>query len=290
MKIFYTVKELENHIAHSGHFPKGFVPTMGALHRGHISLVEAAMKECPLTVVSIFVNPSQFNDKKDLENYPRMPQKDIELLSGSLREADFLFMPSEEEIYPAGLPEPVFDFGNLDKVMEGIHRPGHFTGVARVVNRLFDIVRPDIAYFGQKDFQQYTIIKELARQRWPGIKIKACPIVRESDGLAMSSRNILLSPEIRQRAGIIYRTLSEASAMTDSIEISEIRKFVEDTINRTPGFRLEYFEITDDTSLIPVETRYAMEPDKEYYACIAVWAGSIRLIDNIEFRCSLSKG
>ncbi len=290
MKIYYTVNEIQEFINKKRTSPLGLVPTMGALHKGHISLIEASLKECPVTVVSIFVNPTQFNDRHDLESYPRMPDKDISILSGILREDDMVFLPSEKEIYPGNEREVVFEFGNLDKVMEGVHRPGHFKGVVQVVSRLFEIVNPDFAFFGQKDFQQLTIVKELVRQQGMNIKIISCPVIREADGLAMSSRNLLLEPSIRGKAGIIYKTLSEAASMIATHEISEIKDYINKCINNTNSFELEYFEIADDAELKLVENRSQMEPGKRYYGCIAVRAGKIRLIDNIEFNCPVSKG
>ncbi len=290
MKVFSTVKALQEHLGNLKCSPVGFVPTMGALHPGHISLVKRAVSECPAAVVSIFVNPTQFNDKNDLERYPRTPEKDLEMLGEILRENDAVFMPGVEEIYPGNITSGEWDFGNLEKVMEGIFRPGHFKGVAQVVNRLFNIVNPDIAYFGQKDFQQLAIIKDLVRQTGRNITIIPCPVVREPDGLAMSSRNLLLSPELRKNAGIIYATISRASSMLNTSDIPAIKDYVSNSINTTPGFRLEYFEIVDDTLLMPVNEKKDMQPGKKYFGCIAVWAGNVRLIDNTEFSCSVSKG
>ncbi|MFN8240070.1 MAG: pantoate--beta-alanine ligase [Bacteroidales bacterium] len=259
----------------------GFVPTMGALHEGHLSLALRAVNECRRVVVSIFVNPTQFNDKDDLKNYPRTIPGDLKLLGTVLRADDLVFIPSVKEIYPSE-DKRIFSFGTLDKVMEGAHRPGHFNGVAQVVSRLFDIVSPGIAYFGQKDFQQLTIIKDLVRQHGYDIKIIACPIIREPDGLAMSSRNRLLEPEIRKNAPVIFKTISEAASIVNSTEINQVKEFVTGKVNSINGYSLEYFEIVDDVSLIPVNTRKDMLPGKKYYGCIAVKAGKIRLIDNIE--------
>jgi pantoate--beta-alanine ligase len=281
MKVASTIKELRKHIRDLNLSPLGFVPTMGALHEGHISLVETAIKKCPLVVVSIFVNPTQFNDKNDLKNYPRDLKKDLGLLKNILRENDIVFTPSVEEIYPEE-DKRVFNFGNLDLVMEAKHRPGHFNGVGQVVSRLFEIVKPDIAIFGQKDFQQLAVIKELVRQTGVNVKIIAHPIIREKDGLAMSSRNMLLEPEIRKNAAVIFKTLSAAAEMISGNDISEIKAFVEKQINNVPGFQVEYFDIADDTELNPVTSRKEMKKDKRYYGCIAVKAGKIRLIDNIE--------
>jgi pantoate--beta-alanine ligase len=283
MKVFNTVKEIREHYKKCVLRSPGFVPTMGALHEGHISLVEAAVSSCRMIAVSIFVNPTQFNDPEDLKKYPRTVGADLDMLSLVLRENDFVFTPSVEEIYP----EPdtrIFDFGRLDKVMEGVHRPGHFNGVAQVVSRFFDIIRPSSAFFGQKDFQQLTIIREMARRSFPNTEIVSCPIVREKDGLAMSSRNKRLLPEHRERAGEIYKTLLAAAAMAPDTEPDGIMEFVADRINMIPGFNLEYFEIVEENTLTPIRSKNEMTPDKSFYGCIALFAGEVRLIDNVEFR------
>jgi pantoate--beta-alanine ligase len=281
MKVVSTVIELQNHLERIQLSPVGFVPTMGALHEGHISLVENAVRQCPVVVVSIFVNPAQFNDKNDLKNYPRTPESDQELLMRVLRENDLVFTPGVKDIYP-NEDKTEFHFGNLDNVMEALHRPGHFNGVAQVVSRLFEIVKPDIAFFGQKDFQQLAVIKALVKQTGNKVKIIGNPIIRENDGLAMSSRNTLLDREIRKNANIIYKTISAISSMIINSDIPEIKSFVGDTINNVEGFKVEYFEIVDDTELIPLVTKDEMNRDKRYFGCIAVQAGKIRLIDNIE--------
>lgn len=283
MKVLTTVKEVREHYRINVLRHPGFVPTMGALHQGHISLVDKAVENCRMVAVSIFVNPTQFNDPNDLKKYPRTLEADLQLLSGHLRENDFVFTPSVEEIYPEQDTRR-FDFGNLETVMEGVHRPGHFNGVAQVVSRLFDIIRPSHAFFGQKDFQQLTIIRELARREYPKTEIIGCPIVREKDGLAMSSRNRRLLTQHRERAGEIFRTLVAAAAMISDYEITDIKEFVSDRINMIPDFRLEYFEIVEEGTLIPVRSGIEMSPEKNYYGCIALWAGEIRLIDNIEVR------
>ena len=282
MKVISTVRELQSSTDKLKFAPLGFVPTMGALHEGHLSLVRSAVSQCPLVVVSIFVNPTQFNDKNDLKNYPRDTEKDLNLLKSILRGNDIVFTPTVEEIYPEE-DKRVFSFGNLDRVMEASHRPGHFNGVGQVVSRLFSIVKPDIAIFGQKDFQQLAVIKELVKQTGDKVKIVAHPIVREKDGLAMSSRNILLDAEIRKNAPAIFKTISAASEMISFHDIPEIKAFVNKMINNIPGFSVEYFDIADDTDLIPVSLKKEMQKDKKYFGCIAVRAGKIRLIDNIEF-------
>jgi pantoate--beta-alanine ligase len=281
MKKVTTVSEVKDNLSDRALTPVGFVPTMGALHAGHISLTAEAVRNCPVVVVSIFVNPNQFNDKEDLKNYPRSEEKDIELLKKVLRENDIVFIPSVSEIYPED-DKRIFSFGSLEKVMEGVQRPGHFNGVAQVVSRLFDIVRPDIAYFGQKDFQQLTIIKKMVKLTGSRVKITGCPIIREKDGLAMSSRNQLLEPAIREKAGIIYSTISTAALMLPGNEVEAVREYVAGKINSTEGFSLEYFEIVDDADLIPLKTLKDIVPGKKYFGCIALKAGRIRLIDNIE--------
>lgn len=282
MNVTATASQLRKFIKESHLSPVGFVPTMGALHEGHLSLVRNATARCPIVVVSIYVNPTQFNDKNDLRNYPRTPEADLILLKSVLRKNDIVFTPSDKEIYPQ--PDTrIFSFGNLDNVMEALHRPGHFNGVAQVVSRLFDIVTPDLAFFGLKDFQQVAVIREMVRQLGYNVKIVGNPIVREPDGLAMSSRNRLLEPEMRRSAPVIFKTISGASSMLKDHEISRIKKYVIDAIEKTNGFSVEYFEIADDEELIPVRSKKEIKKERHYYGCIAVRAGRIRLIDNIEF-------
>jgi pantoate--beta-alanine ligase len=283
MKIISTVQEIQKKIRESDQYPLGFVPTMGALHEGHISLVKDAVAQCPKVVVSIFVNPTQFNDKNDLKNYPRNLESDLAILSSFLRENDIVFTPDTKEIYPEEDTRK-FSFGNLDYVMEAHHRPGHFNGVAQVVSRLFEIVTPDIAWFGLKDFQQVAVVKSLCLQTGNKVKIVTAPIIREKDGLAMSSRNQLLDRDIRKRAPVIYNTIHEASEMINQKDIPEIKSFVEKRINNEDGFSVEYFDIVDDTELIPLTSKAEMTIGKRYFGCIAVKAGNIRLIDNIEFK------
>jgi pantoate--beta-alanine ligase len=280
MRVISNVKELQNEIIKL-QLARWFVPTMGALHDGHLSLVAAAADQCPVVVVSIYVNPTQFNDKNDLRNYPRMIDADLNLLRKKFRTSDIVFTPVDKEIYPAE-DHRKFHFGNLDNVMEALHRPGHFNGVAQVVSRLFDIVQPDVAFFGMKDFQQLAVIKELVRQTAGKVKITGCPIIRDEHGLAMSSRNALLEPEIRENAPVIFRTISTASSMIREYDIAEIKSYVKETINKVPGFDVEYYDIADDTELIPVSFKSEMKSGKRYFGCIAVRAGNIRLIDNVE--------
>jgi pantoate--beta-alanine ligase len=235
-----------------------------------------------LAVISIYVNPTQFNDKEDLKNYPRDIKSDLDLLRTVIRKDDIIFTPDDKEIYP-DQDKRIFNFGNLDNVMEALHRPGHFNGVAQVVSRLFDIVKPDVAFFGLKDFQQIAVIKELVRQCNYNVKIVGNPIIREPDGLAMSSRNRLLEPEIRKKAPLIYKTISSTIGMIHKNTISEIKEYVRKTIEHANDLLVEYFEIVDDTNLIPVKSQREMKKGNRYYGCIAVRAGKIRLIDNIEF-------
>jgi pantoate--beta-alanine ligase len=281
MKVLSTVIELQAELKKMNLSPVGFVPTMGALHKGHLSLAESAVQQCSVVVVSIFVNPTQFNDKDDLKNYPKTPESDLELLHNVLRENDLVFTPDIKEIYPEE-DKREFHFGNLDNVMEALRRPGHFNGVAQVITRMFEIVKPDIAIFGLKDFQQLAVIRALVKQSGNKVTIIGNPIIRETDGLAMSSRNRLLDREIRNHAAIIYKTISAVSALIKNHDIREIKSFVENSINNVPGFNVEYFEIVDDIELISLKTKDEMKKDKRYFGCIAVRAGKIRLIDNIE--------
>ena len=255
----------------------GFVPTMGALHEGHLSLVEAAGSQSDLVVVSIFVNPTQFNDPGDLERYPRDLNKDLQLLENT--SCELLFAPSVEEVYP----EPdkrKFDFGDLEKVMEGKHRPGHFNGVAQVVSRLFEMVNPDKAFFGQKDFQQLAIVREMVRQLDMNVEVVGCPIIRESDGLAMSSRNALLTKKHRKSAPLIAKTLSESCNFVHEKRIEDVEAFVLEVVNGDENLDVEYFEIVDGNTLQKVDN---WEESTYIVGCIAVFAGNIRLIDNITY-------
>jgi len=271
-----TKKILNNH--RSSGETIGFVPTMGALHQGHISLVDKAVSENDIVIVSLFVNPTQFNDKSDLKNYPRTPEKDIKILEES--GVHYIFMPSEQEIYPEK-DTRVFEFGLLDKVMEGEHRPGHFNGVAQVVSKLFDIVEPHRAYFGQKDFQQLAVILHLVKHLKLKIEIIGCPIVREPDGLAMSSRNLLLDSEKRKSAPNIYKTLSEARNKVNELSVKDLINWVVTNINEDSNLIVEYFSLVDSETLQPVSN---WEDSKSIIGCIAVQAGKVRLIDNMFYK------
>ena len=251
---------------------------MGALHAGHASLVKRCVAENQVTVVSDFVNPTQFNDLNDLKKYPRTLDADCQLLDAC--GASFVFAPSVEEIYP----EPDtrhFSYAPLDTVMEGAFRPGHFNGVCQIVSKLFDIVKPDRAYFGEKDFQQLAIIREMVKQMKFPLEIVGCPIVREADGLALSSRNSRLNEEERKNALNISKTLFESRNFAASHSVAETKQFVEEAINQAPGLRLEYFELVDGRTLQSIQnwddTDYAV-------GCITVFCGEVRLIDNIKYK------
>ena len=252
----------------------GFVPTMGALHRGHISLVERCRNENGITVASIFVNPTQFNDKRDLAAYPRTLEEDLHQLTAA--GCDFVFVPTVEEMYPEE-DARVFDFGMLDKVMEGACRFGHFNGVAQIVSKLFDTIQPNKAYFGEKDFQQLAIIRRLVAMTNQPVQITGCPIVREADGLAMSSRNVRLTPEQRKNASVIPRSLFACKEKIGSMPLDELKKWVVEQIDSTPGMKTEYFDIVDSDTLQTVE-HYQ---ENALQGCVAVQVGVIRLIDNI---------
>ncbi len=278
MKIIETKKELEQTLKSykNGGADIGFVPTMGALHAGHISLTERCCRENDVTVVSIFVNPTQFNDKNDLARYPRTLLEDVKKLEPV--GCNVVFAPSAEEMYPEE-DTRTFDFGRLDKVMEGAHRPGHFNGVAQIVSKLFDIVQPDKAYFGEKDFQQLAIILRMTKMMNYPIQIIGCPIVREPDGLAMSSRNVLLTPQQRRNAPKIAETLFKSKEMIGKMPIDELKTFVIDQINNVPELQTEYFDIVDRDTLQSV-VQYG---EQALQGCIAVRVGAVRLIDNIAY-------
>jgi pantoate--beta-alanine ligase len=249
---------------------------MGALHDGHLSLVKHCAGENDICVVSIFVNPSQFNDKKDFETYPRTPDNDCKMLPPS--GCRYVFAPAEKEM--ASAPGRAFDLGRVAEVMEGAYRPGHFDGVAQIVGKLFDIVEPDKAYFGEKDFQQIAVIKVMAKQLNRSVQIVSCPVVREPDGLAMSSRNVRLTPMQRQKAPLIAKTLKESLAFAPGRSVGDAVAYVVDTINHDPVFRVEYFEIVDGNTLEPI---HDWAETAAPVGCIAVYCGEVRLIDNIKY-------
>jgi pantoate--beta-alanine ligase len=278
MVILENIKEVRNYLLRSRQGGKvGFVPTMGALHEGHIALVRQSKKENALTAASVFVNPTQFNNKDDLAKYPRTLDQDAKMLEGA--GCDVLFAPTAAEMYPegeqAGGKWNAVELGVLDKVMEGAFRPGHFKGVMQVVSKLFDIVEPDRAYFGQKDFQQLAVIREMVKQLHYPIGIVACPTIRESDGLAMSSRNTRLTPEERKVAPKIARVLFKVKEMAPGKSVEELKRFAEAELKKEPLFRLEYFEIADARTLQPANTV------NNAVACVALHLGAVRLIDNV---------
>jgi len=279
MMILSTIAETKQHLLpiRSKGATIGFVPTMGALHEGHLTLIRQAKKTTDHVVASIFVNPIQFNNPEDLLKYPREEKSDIR----KLKEAgcDMVFIPSVEEMYP----EPdssVFDFGQLDKVMEGKFRPGHFNGVAIVVKKLFEIIEPNQAFLGEKDFQQLTIIQEMVRQLHMPVRIIPCETVREADGLAMSSRNKRLTPEERAIAPAIYRILARAVRLRRSRSVRQVKEWVQKEFQKVPAFTLEYFEIVDADTLVPVEKWTSSD---RIIGCVAAYLGKVRLIDNIKF-------
>ena len=279
MNIYKTAEELRSFVTEErkqGH-RIAFVPTMGALHEGHLSLVRRALKENDCCIVSVFVNPTQFNNPRDLETYPRTLDADSRLLASIGTTA--LFAPEVETIYP----EPdtrVFHVGAVAEVMEGKYRPGHFNGVMQVVSRLFDLAQPDCAYFGEKDFQQIAVLRAMAREIKSPVEIIACPIVREEDGLARSSRNTLLSEEGRAQAPNIYRILSESRTWSKELSPKAVIERATQLLDAIPTLRVEYFEIVDADTLQPI-TRW--EDSSKPHGCITVYCGEVRLIDNIAY-------
>ena len=282
MKIVSKIQDLKGYLAQErlNNRRIGFVPTMGALHAGHLSLVKRCVDENDICVVSVFVNPTQFNDKKDLETYPRTLEKDCELLQSA--GCDYVFAPSVEEMYP----EPdtrVFDFGKVMQVMEGARRPGHFNGVAQVVSKLFYIVEPDNAYFGEKDFQQIAVIRAMVKDLNLPLQLCPCPIVREESGLALSSRNALLTPEEKATAVNISKVLFESVDFSKSHTVAETHDEVVNRLNAIDALEVEYFEIVDGITLQPVSDWN----DTDYIVgCITVYCGQrpVRLIDNMKYR------
>jgi pantoate--beta-alanine ligase len=281
MKVFEKIVELQNALFDARKEGKtiGLVPTMGALHEGHASLVRRSVSENDLTVVSVFLNPTQFNDQGDLQRYPRTLEADCALLESV--GADYVLAPSVEEMYP--VPDTRhFEFPPVSTVMEGAKRPGHFNGVCQVVSRLFYIVRPDRAYFGEKDWQQIAVVKQLVKYIGMNIQIVECEIVRDADGLAKSSRNTLLAPDERAIAPVIYQTLKESLDFAKSHTVGETHDYVVDKINAVDGMEVEYFEIVDGDTLLPVSN---WEDAGYVVGCITVYCGKtpIRLIDHIRY-------
>lgn len=254
----------------------GFVPTMGALHEGHLSLIRHALQHTSLTVCSIFVNPTQFNDPADLQKYPRTPEADVAILTQS--GCHVLFMPDIAEVYPQGMKtDENYDFGDLDKVMEAAFRPGHFQGVAQVVKRLLDIIKPDFLFMGQKDYQQTAIIAAMLRQSDLDVNLKIMDTVREPDGLAMSSRNQRLTPEFRQKSLAIYQALTDIRKGYGKVSVADIRRKAIQTLEAA-GLRPEYVDIVHRETLLSLPDH---QPGVPAIACVAAWAGDVRLIDNM---------
>ena len=253
----------------------GFVPTMGALHAGHLSLISRAKETCDVVVCSIYINPTQFNNKKDLVNYPRTVDTDLELLKKA--NCDIVFLPNDQVMYP--MPTRLtFNFGYLETMMEGKFRPGHFNGVATVVSKLFHMVNPDTAFFGQKDLQQFAVIRQMVADLSFSIKLVSCPILRENNGLAMSSRNMRLNAEQKESASILYQTLQQARKWTLQSPIAQVKQAVEDKLSKSKVVQLEYFEIVDSQTLEPVKD---IALHKQISLCIAAYVGEVRLIDNM---------
>jgi pantoate--beta-alanine ligase len=279
MIVYRTKTDLTGHLISLQNEGKtiGLVPTMGALHKGHASLVEIANAENDIVVVTIFVNPTQFNDPSDLDHYPRTLDQDLELLRQL--EADLVFVPSVKEMYPEE-DAHIFDLGSLDKVMEGKHREGHFNGVAQIVSKLFLLIRPHRAYFGQKDFQQLVIIRRLVEILELNLNIVPCPIIREKDGLAMSSRNSRLSKEERKLAPKIYETLVQAREKMEALTPSQLKEWVALQFKKQSELNLEYFEIVEDKGLTSIDE---WNTSVNKVACLAVHLGQVRLLDNLNF-------
>jgi len=278
MRIFNRPADLSAYLESvSGKNTIGFVPTMGALHYGHLSLLSTSMKANDITVISIFVNPTQFNNPEDLKNYPRTLERDIEKIQ-ALSSEIIVFAPTADDMYKGNEISETFDFDGLENQMEGKFRHGHFDGVATIVKRLFEVVKPTNAYFGEKDFQQLQIVRRLVKKYNLPVRVIGCPIFREDNGLAMSSRNERLSPDERKEASIIYKTLTTAKARFGKQSVRQVAEFVEKAFGSNPKFRLEYFQIADESTLEPAIRK---SKNKRYRAFIAVFVNKIRLIDTI---------
>ncbi len=278
MPVITTKKELDHRLSS---FPEneslGLVPTMGALHQGHATLVEKAVAENRFVVVSIFVNPTQFDNKEDLDKYPNTLENDISLLEGICGDI-LIFTPTADEIYDHRVQSKIYDFERLDTVMEGAFRNDHFNGVGTIVETLLNLIHPDRAYFGEKDFQQLQIIRKLVEKNNIPVAIIGCPIVREASGLAMSSRNERLSQTLRQEASFIYNTLRTAKTKFGMKSAKYVIDWAEKQFENHPDLRLEYFEITDVDTLTPIQRK---KPNVKYRAFVAVYTEGVRLIDNI---------
>ncbi|TVZ52441.1 pantoate--beta-alanine ligase [Dokdonia sp. Hel_I_53] len=279
MQVITAHHKIQTHIQEAKTSGKtiGFVPTMGALHEGHASLVNYASKDCALVVVSIFVNPTQFNNASDLETYPRTLDADVAFLN-ALSKDIIIYAPSAKEVYGDNISSDEYNFGELENVMEGAHRPGHFDGVGTVLNKLFRQINPDRAYFGEKDFQQLAIVKRLVKKERLSVEIIGCPIYRENNGLAMSSRNARLTPKQLTVAPFIYKTLKEVKKRFHKDSASVLKDFVQRKFSEIESLELEYFEIANAQNLQPLSRKRS---ETKYRAFLAVYAGEVRLIDNI---------
>lgn len=279
MLVIQTKKELRDILSVSFTSPKtlGLVPTMGALHLGHLSLISKAIAENDRVVVSIFVNPTQFNNKEDLEKYPKTLEHDLQLIQ-NVSDKVMVYTPTVKEIYADHVEAETYNFKGLDAVMEGAFRAGHFNGVGTIVEELFRSIQPDRAYFGEKDYQQLQIIKKLVQLKKIPVQVIGCPIVREKNGLAMSSRNERLSTELRQEASFIYQTLNEAKIKFGTKSALEVVNWVKKQFEKNQKLKLEYFQIADIATLQPLKRKLK---NKKYRAFIAVFADDVRLIDNI---------
>lgn len=254
----------------------GFVPTMGALHEGHLSLVKLAQKDCDVVVCSIFINPTQFNDSNDLENYPITIEEDIKLLEE--QSCDILFLPNVTEMYPQGLNTKQYLLNGIDKVLEGRKRPGHFDGVCTIVHRLFSIVKPNTAYFGEKDFQQVAVIRQMVNSLSLPIQIKTGKTIREKDGLAKSSRNTLLSTTQRKKATYVYASLQKIKSLYGKVDCTQLKEMIKDDLNQVQDMQLDYVEIVNPHSFRPLQGKGTKE---DAVALMAVFLGKVRLIDNL---------
>ena len=278
MKVFKTQKKLRTYFKefYSENTTIGFVPTMGALHKGHVSLIKESLRNNDITIASIFVNPTQFNKKEDLENYPRTIKSDLNLLEEV--HCDVVFIPSVSEIYTNNISASHFNFDGLESQMEGRFRKGHFNGVGTIVKKLFEILQPTNAYFGEKDFQQLQIVRKMAEKNHLPVAVVGCSTFREDDGLAMSSRNKRLTDDERNAASIIYKILKKTAEKIQTQSIDDIKKWVSNEFKKHSFFELEYFVIAEEETL---ENATILSPKKQYRAFIAVYANTIRLIDNI---------
>jgi len=279
MNVFYHQEKLKNHLKTTIENKKsiGFVPTMGALHNGHISLLKKSLSQNNITIISIFVNPTQFNNLEDLQKYPRTLQDDLDKIK-SLNPHIIVYAPNVEDIYGKNIKVEHFDYDGLENIMEGKQRPGHFDGVGTIVKRLFEIINPSRAYFGEKDYQQVLIVKKMVEKHKIPTTILMCPILREKNGLAMSSRNQRLTAEQREKASLIYQTLRKVKELFLTDSLQKIHTFVQETFQSEATLELEYFSITESQTLVEVIEK---SPDQKYRAFIAVFLGNVRLIDTI---------